>query len=348
MDLTGFSIPDIYGVERVQLEGGFTDTTLAERLIAEWIPYFECHKCGRWDYCKYAQPHPANPKRSIDIKCGVASDCIRNLVKSAFPLLEKMDRPHIQNFLDGAYQFYEFIYSAEQYIGMNMNDDFHSYFAEYAPTIYSRISYLRSHLNGIAFHWKDLPEFMTKSPVLFVEGYTEKAFLDEMRKSHSAWFLHLDVEVYAGKGNRRSKRIQMLLDKFKSQGLVVYAQGDADGEHADIFRGLVDSGSIDQDKTFVFEHDFETSLPRGLLLAALIDMQIISEMSFEEFDAKLGEFGGSVNRRLNEAFGIDTSPYKIELATTVGAILNDATWWQNDKFMASELGRFLRFVQQIV
>ncbi len=37
-------------------------------MIENWIGYFECHKCGKWDYCKYTQKHPANPDRSIDIK----------------------------------------------------------------------------------------------------------------------------------------------------------------------------------------------------------------------------------------------------------------------------------------
>ena len=41
MDLTGFSIADIYGVERVQLEGIFTESLLAEMLVAEWIPLDE-------------------------------------------------------------------------------------------------------------------------------------------------------------------------------------------------------------------------------------------------------------------------------------------------------------------
>ncbi|QOJ23955.1 MAG: hypothetical protein HRU78_10115 [Gammaproteobacteria bacterium] len=348
MDLTGFSIPDTYGVERVQLEGTFTESSLAEMLIAEWIPYFECHNCGRWDYCKYAKRHPANPNRSVDIKCGVASDCIRNIVKSTFPFLAKMDRGHIQEFLDGTYYFYKFIYIAEQYIGMNMDDGFHKYFGDYAPNIYSRIGHLRDYLNGIASHWKDLPAFSTKSPVLFVEGYAEKAFLDELRKSHLAWFLDLNVEVYAGKGNRRSKRIQMLLEKFKSQGLVVYAQGDADGENTDIFRGLINSGAIDQSKTFVFKYDFETSLPRELLLAVLVEMQFLPEMSVEEFDEKLGSFEGSINARLEEMFAIDVVPSKVELATTAGLVLNEVAWWQNEKFMASELGQFLYFVQRVI
>jgi hypothetical protein len=348
MDLTGLSIPDIYGVERLPLSGIYTESSLADKLIDEWIPYFECHKCGKWDYCKYAQRHPANPHRSIDIKCGVAADCLKNLVKSAFPFIVKMDREQVQEFLDGAFDFYRFIYEAEQYVGMNMNPGFHKFFGEYAPAIYSRIGHLRNYLNGIAAHWKELPAFSAKSPILFVEGYAEKAFLDELRKSHSSWFLDLHVEVYEGKGNRRSKRIQMLLEKYKSQGLVIYAQGDADGENTDVFRGLINSGSIDQDKTFVFKHDFETSLTKSLLLAALVEMQFLPQMPVGKFVEQLGNFKGSVNGRLKEAFGIDVGPHKIELATTAAALLNEVTWWPDEKFMAkTEIGRFLRFIQGI-
>jgi hypothetical protein len=348
MNLTNFTIHDIYGVARIQLEGEYTDKSLSEKLIEEWIPYFECHKCGRWDYCKYVQQSPWNPHRAKDIKCGVASDCIRNLIQSVFSEMQHMTQEQVQDFLDGAYYFYKFIYDAEQYTGMNMNSEFHQYYGELAPYIYSHVGYLRNDLNNMALRWKDIPNFKTKSPVLFVEGYGEKAFLDEMRKSHMSWFMDLNVEVYAGKGNRRSKRIQMLLEKYKEQGLIIYAQGDADGEYADVFRGLINSGSIEQDKIFVFEHDFETSLPVGLLLEALVEMQFLEPMPIEEFREKLGAPIGSVISRLHKAFNVDISSSKIEFATTTAAILNGAIWWTDDFFMKqTELGRFLNFVQDV-
>ena len=159
--------------------------------FSEWIPYFECHKCGRWDYCKYAQKHPANPNRSVDIKCGVAIDCLTNLITSAFPNLKDLSKDDLQNFMDGCFHFYSFVYSSEQYIGMNMNSGFHDYWGEYAPAIYSRVGTLRTHLERLVVNWKELPNFAAKSSLLFVEGYSEKAFLDEMRKSHSSWFLDL-------------------------------------------------------------------------------------------------------------------------------------------------------------
>ena len=348
MDCTGLTIFDIYGVDRTPLNGDYSQESLANALIEEWIPYFECHKCGRWDYCKFAEKHPANPARSVDIKCGVAVDCVRNLVSSAFPLIEKMDRTQLQNFLNGAFHFYSFIYSSEQWIGMNMNKGFHDFFGELAPYVYSRVAPLRAHLDSLAFYWKDLPEFKTKSPVLFVEGYSEKAFFDELRKSHSSWFLDLNVEVYGGKGNRRSKRIQMLLERYKQQGFVVHAQGDADGKNADIFRTLVDSGLVAEKHTFVFRHDFESAIPLPLAYAALTEMGLIKGVTREEFIAKMKSIDGRFSEQLNGAFGNNIEPLKMEFAVVVGDILDRSIWWNNNDFMEkTELGRFLRFVQQI-
>ena len=349
MDLSGFSILGIDDVERVPLKGEYTAESLAEAFIENWIPYYECHKCGRWDYCKYAQPHPSNPNRSVDIKCGVAVDSLRNFVQASFPVLEKLRGDKIQEYLDGAFYFYKFIYDAEQYIGMCMEPGFREFFAENAPIIFGRMSHLRENLNSLGASWKKIPEFGSKHPVLFVEGYTEKEFLDEMRKSHWSWFLDLNVEVYGGKGNLRPKRIQMMLDKYSEQGYEIYAQGDADGENTDIFRGLINAGSVKKENTFVFVHDFETAIPISLLYTALKDMEFLGGMAAEDFAAAIGLNNESVVSRLKSALGIE--PDKMELANTIARILNHSrvVWWRDEKFMTeTELGQFLRFIQRII
>jgi hypothetical protein len=348
MNLTGLSIADMAGVERLLLDGDYTAEALAEKLIEEWIPYFECHKCGRWSYCKYAQRHPANPARSVDIKCGIAIDCLRNLCESAYPILEKMNQEQLQSFLDGAFHYFGFVYSAEQWIGMNMEKGFHEYFKDYSAFVYSRVSHVRVHLDKLAYHWKDLPDFKTKSSILIVEGYSEKAFFDELRKSHSSWFLDLEVQVYGGKGNRKSKRIQMLLERYKEQGLVIHAQGDADGNSTDIFRNLIDIGLIESAHTFVFAHDFETAVPPKLSHTALTSLEAIPEMPAVDFCAALDAQEGNFSARLKSAFGVDIGPLKIDFAVEVANILNHSIWWNKDEFMENtELGRFLRFVQKI-
>ena len=47
MELSKFTILDIYGVERIPLSGEYTAESLSETFIENWIPYYECHKCGR-------------------------------------------------------------------------------------------------------------------------------------------------------------------------------------------------------------------------------------------------------------------------------------------------------------
>lgn len=348
MDLTGLSLLDAFGTDRIPLTGKYTHASLAKEMVKEWVPFFECHKCGRWDYCKYAKPHPANGNRSIDIQCGVAVRCIGNLVKWSFKKIQGAKHQEIQSFLDGAFHFSKFILRAEEYIGMNMDEGFHRYFGDSAHLVYSNIGHLRNHLIGVATHWSLIPYFSTKSAILFVEGYSEKAFLDEMKKSHLAWFLDIQVEVYGGKGNRKSKRIQMLWDKYQSQGVVVFVQGDADGNSENIFANLVSSGSVGEERTFVFKYDFETSIPIGILHQALTEMELIPAISTEVFRQRIGNFSESITSRLQKVYNLDIGPYKMELATTVGSLLNGTNWWGNDRFTTeSELGQFLLFVTKV-
>ena len=84
INFTHHTIWDASGVERVNIEGDFTAEELSHLLIEEWIPYFECHTCGRADYCKYTQPHKYNPDKLDDIKCGVAVNTIKNLIRHTF------------------------------------------------------------------------------------------------------------------------------------------------------------------------------------------------------------------------------------------------------------------------
>jgi hypothetical protein len=105
---------------------------------------------------------------------------------------------------------------------------------------------------------------------------------------------------------------------------------------------------LDKDKAFVFNHDFESSVPPKFLHIALVDMGLLPQLSSNEFTERLGIFEGSVVNRLKDEFQIDLDPVKIDLATTIAAILNEVIWWQDDHFMQeTELGKFLGFIQRI-
>jgi hypothetical protein len=165
-----------------------------------------------------------------------------------------------------------------------------------------------------------------------------------------SWFIHLTTEVYGGSGNRRKKRIQMLLEKYKQQGYQIYIQGDADGKNTNIFKNLIETGLISNENAFVFTHDFESSIPLEILYYTLIEMNFIEGISMERFCETIRAKDLSVVTQLKDYLGIDISLNKIEFATTVAGILNhpDFIWWRDDTFLGSELGQFLQFIQKII
>ena len=258
MDLSDYKIYDIYGIRNIPLQRDFDAHSLSQKLIDEWIPYIDCErKCHRSDYCKFTQPNLYHPDRLTDVKCGIGVNTLKNFVDCTFHILESLSPENVQNYLDGAYYLSQFVLHAEGAVGSCVERYMIEDYGEYAPAIFGHVTRLREELNKIGALFRHIPEFRSEKGVLFVEGWTEKAFLDKLRESHSSWFLNLNVEVYAGKGNRRPKRIQMLLEDYKKKGYRIYIQGDADGQHHDIFNELVRKGSVAKECTMVFKYDFE-------------------------------------------------------------------------------------------
>ena len=104
MNLSGLAIFDAYGIGRIPLSGDYTPESLADLLVLEWIPYFECHKCGRFEWCKFVELSPENPDQALDIKCGVFEAVIRNYVCTVFDLMSESVQEKRQSFLDLAFQ----------------------------------------------------------------------------------------------------------------------------------------------------------------------------------------------------------------------------------------------------
>jgi len=346
VNLDSLTIYDIYGIDRKPLSGEYDKDSLADLFIEEWIPYYECHKCGRSDYCKYTEIYPRNPHRMLDIKCGVVVDVLKNFVTSTFPKLETMQNLDKQSYLDGAFYLSQYVLESEGMIGMCMNSDFVNYFGDYSPSLFGRITHLRDRLNLIGQSFKNIPDFHSNKGVLFVEGWSEKALFEKLRESHASWYTDLIVEVYDGKDNKRPKRIEMLLQKYVENGYVIYIQGDADGKSQGIFQSLIDKGLVKEENTFVFDHDLETSVPSHVLFDALKQCGGLEGIDKEEYVKRLEGSGESVCKTLKNKLGIDVNPLKTRLATEVGGVLNKPfwAWWQDDEFMETEFGRFMKFV----
>src|SRR5262249_17981306 len=116
-----------------------------------------------------------------------------------------------QDYLDAVFHYGQFVYSTELMIGSCINKGFVEWWDSHGPMVFGQLVSLRDRLDSLAAAMQRIPEFRSQRAVLFVEGWSEKAFLDKMRESHSYWFLPLVIEVYDGKGNRRPKRMGVTL-----------------------------------------------------------------------------------------------------------------------------------------
>ena len=127
-------------------------------------------------------------------------------------------------------------------------------------------------------------------------------------------------------------------------------QGDADGKSGDIFKGLVDSGRVKKENTFVFDHDFESAIPLSILIRAMRNIGLPTPFRPSDLRDSLNKNPRSVNKALLEDFGVDISRQKVALAGMIGEILDSShyAWWADEKFMQTELGEFLQFVQGMV
>lgn len=348
VDLSGCVIFDIAGTRRVPLLGQYSASTLAAALIEEWVPYFECHKCGRFEYCKFVERLPHSRSHARDIKCGVAVAAIHELVHRCFDILPTADQKQRQHFVDGAFHFFQFVYKAELQIGNFLDGAILDWWSTWAPASFGQLAHLRSHLDAVAHHLGRFQAIRARQAILLVEGWSEKSFVEQLKQSGLAWFLHLNVRQYGGRGNRRPGRIELLLEEYRMDGYSTYLQGDADGGRpSDVFSQLISRKLVDAAHTFVFQDDFESCVPLKLLFRAVRGLEELDGTSEEAFLVAASSGAGPVGGRLMENLGLNLEPLKVPLALAVADQLNATVWWQDKSFMETELGRFLDFLCKI-
>lgn len=344
IDLTNLEILDVYGVSRKPLNGFVSQNELTSLMIEEWIPYFECHKCGRYDYCKFsAPPHPANPDRSLDIQCGVTIAIMENYIRSSFPLLMECDEEQKQNFLDASFYFCEFINFAESSLGAYLDDDIVKFYGN-KPSFFTIVINLRNQLNQIAKHLSSIPEFNAIKGYLLVEGETEKEFVKTLKESRLILFKDVLVESYEGKSNKKPAKLLLLVKIFQQSGYEIYIQGDKDSTDNDIFSQLIEKKIVKLENTLSFTHDFESSIPDYMLLEALNNLNYLTDVSIEEFKTIRKSFRNSVIECLEEVWEINVDSIKIPLAKEVAKLFIDKTPRKDEDFWDTELGKFINLI----
>lgn len=349
LEVDGLSILDAYGVSRSPLAGNHTASSLAKLMVDSWISYMECHHCGRADYCKFAISLAPGSYKKKEIRCGVVVTALSNFIERTFSVALSLNRAQLQHYLDAAFYYAAFVLESEQSIGASLNSDILNWFGKLVPVHFGHAVRIRDTLNKLGECLRHLPDFNTRRSVLMVEGEAEKAFLEKLRESHSSWFLERLVESYGGRGNRKPKRIAMLLEQYNKLGYGICFQGDADGKGGEQFAPFIAAGQLLKENTFAFRHDFESAVPLPLLGLALAMIGVKFSSPWEKVEARLRRRRSvSVSAALREIEEVDLRPMKVELAKAVAELLNRPrfVWWQDRRFMASELGRFLHFVRR--
>jgi len=347
INVDGLTILGYSGYNRVSLRGEYFINFFADILIDEWIPFFECHQCGRVDYCKFTIPHRGNPDKKKDIKCGVVATVLKNFIKYTCNVFEKLDKENKQKYLDGLYYFQRYVYHSELRIGMFLDKEMLDHAEKFVPAVFGGTSSLRSDLNRCAEQFKDIKEFHIQKGILLVEGWSEKVFIQRMFECGSIWSSSFDIEVYGGKNNKSPKKLQLLINKLKKDGYEVFIQGDQDGGGIDIFQEHKKTNLLDGSNLFQFSHDFETAFPPRLLYRTLCELEIFDSIDFNEFNELIYPCNESVVKKIERLLNIDISDNKVTVADLAAKAITDLNWWDEKEIMGSELGQFLEFLRKI-
>ncbi len=348
INLTGYTLLDNYGTDRIKLKGIYTKESLIKLVINEWVPYVECdRKCFRSDFCGFVKKDPNDPERTLEIKCEVGIRAIRNFISYSFNILTSLDEDVIQNYLDALYYYYQMVFFAETTIGGLLNERSFEFLGQHASAAFGFLKKLRNYIDEYSRLLKVIPDFRTKDTIIFVEGESEKTFLNKLKATHFYDLLEINVISYDGGSNRRIRRIEMLLRDYRRRGYEVYIQGDADGSNQDVFRELEKRGLINDKNKFIFRYDFESSIPPLLLYYVLKEMNLFkSYISEEDFINILEDFDRPIIPFLSEHFNIDLRPIKVRFAEEVANILvKSHLLWGDNSFLTTELGKFIVFVR---
>ena len=155
------------------------------------------------------------------------------------------------------------------------------------------------------------------------------------------------MESYGGSGKKRPSKLDLIVEKYKSYGYEIFIQADKDSTDRDVFDSLKREGIVkDDNHTFAFTHDFESSIPGELLYRILKKLGYIKDMKYEEFEHAISDNSISVIKRLKKELGVDISPNKVNIARELGNIISSLDF--DRKVMSdSELTKFILFLFDI-
>lgn len=327
--------------EKIDLTGLYSENMIIEIMIEKWIPYMECHKCGKSDYCKYVEPHGVNPDKKAEIKCGVGRDFITNYINTTFNSLDGVDDEQKQAYLNAAFYLTEYVQSAEINIGTFINQDYLSGWGTYAPTLYGFTKQTLDYLNKAHKEMKHLEMFRSKKNVILVEGFSEEIFIQN--------FSQIEVVNYEGKGRIDFSKIEFLVKQYQEKGYEVYLQSDLDGsaENQKVNR-IIKEGLIKEENIFQFKYDFETSIPPRFFYNILKNNELIED-EYEDFKKDVDLKRGIVKHVENKySISINKRMIATEISLMIHKLSRGKNLYHDEDFLTTEIGKFWNFFNRII
>lgn len=344
LDLSGLYLKTLNELD-IRLNDKFTKESLVDLLIYKWVFWLECHKCGKSDYCKYTKPHHVNPDKKAEIKCGVATNFIKNYIETTFEDIKISTPEQKQAFLNTAFHLTQYIQSAEISIGTLSNFDYLSGWGNYAPSLYGFTKDTLEHLTNAHIEMKHLPTFRSKRNVILVEGHSEEIFIRNFKSRD------LEIINYEGKARIDYEKIEFLVKQYQEKGYEVYLQTDKDGKITNQqLEKIKKKGLIKEENIFEFEHDFETAIPLEILYNILIDNSYIADnIDFKDFSKDIDLRYGIV-KHIEKKYVIRINKRIIanEISIRLNEVSHKVNLYTDSEFLATEIGKFWNFFKRII
>jgi hypothetical protein len=310
-----------------------------------WLQYIDCdRKCSFTTVCPYIDHNPEI--RNPDRLCGFMTISLDTILKYVEDKYTKYSLKERDDFAHGLYWYLEYEFYSIIRVGFSVNEDWLYMFEDYYGHVLAQITKEKTAIERIGFYWKNVPKFDFHENILFVEGKSEKAFIDGLKKTHIYNYTSINIKVYGGRGNIRPERAEMLIEDYYRKGFEIKIEGDQDGRKKELFKKFIDNNLIKIENTFLFEYDFESSIPDRIMGYILVEIGIFKK-SIKEY-CEIVQNRRPINDILKRN-GVDITKYKVKIAEKMGEILSDHKNWKllnSEKFLnETEIGRFIKFIR---
>ena len=330
------------GTQEIEIGENVSFSNLKRELVDEWTPYFDCFKCGRKSYCKYAENRGGTDYLYNEVQCGVVRNFIEEYMNISAKEFNALSEPSRNDFLLGLYYLAKFVFDSENYIGAFQQRGFinEMYTEQVANRLLGLATDIQIVLQKACENLKQVDFTCSKRLMLLVEGASEKEFIEQYSKLELGFIGSVYVESYDGKDNRDKKKIFQIINYFKSKGFKVLMQIDKDGKEINLNQH-VSSGLFAHEDYFAFSEDLENTYPHELIAECLEEFGSDYDLIIKRLSIPR-EAGVTLYSHLKEA--AQWLPPKPLFAKKMATLVSEYDLVNRDDCKNMELVQFLKFI----